>query len=203
VLTAKYRYSTSAEGASSLAEYRKQYAATVVQQYNFLGTEDAPARLSALKEKNPLLSAKMVEHARRQAEGLRKKWEDDQKKLAEELTDLEEELETTKSADRKAKRGVRRLTARDIRKIQRKLAARRKRVGKHPCFGGRTRLLAYNALRNKKDPKALEALQEYRSHRDIGYRSEGECARAGNRNFDFGKMLDGILIFTPERGDRA
>ena len=145
----------------------------------------------------------MVEHARRQAEGLRKKWEDDQKKLAEELTDLEEELETTKSADRKAKRGVRRLTARDIRKIQRKLAARRKRVGKHPCFGGRTRLLAYNALRNKKDPKALEALQEYRSHRDIGYRSEGECARAGNRNFDFGKMLDGILIFTPERGERV
>ena len=184
----------------SLAAYCKQYAAAVVQQYNFLGTEEAASRLSLLKDRNPLLSAKMVDHARRQAEGLRKKWEDDQKKLAEEIAGLEEELE---APTKKPKKGVRKLTARDIRKIQRKLASRKKRVGKHPCFGGRTRLLAYNALRNKKDPKASEALEEYRSHRDIGYRSEGECARAGNRNFDFGKMLDGILIFTPERGERV
>ena len=119
-------------------------------------------------------------------------YEAQQKELEERITELEELL-----ADEK-------LSKRERFKYTKKLARLRRRLGKQIVFGSYNLIKKitkeYNKPIGERDEKKIAAWKaQFSENRIISLFIVGEAHEKGNRNFDFSRLADGIIIYEANR----
>ena len=119
-------------------------------------------------------------------------YNEQQKKLEERITELEELLLDEKLSKRKRF------------KYTRKLAQLRRRLGMQIVFGSyyliKKITKEYNKPIGERDEKKIAAWKaQFSENRIMSLFVVGEAPKKGNRYFDFSRLADGIIIYKPNR----
>lgn len=120
-----------------IRRYCEEYTSLVHLCYNHLDKYKDEDFIKLVKNKYNWLNAKMYDYAYDEALQIHNTWLAQQKKLKSDIKDIEKTIKSKKKKTNKT-----------ISKLKRKLAIKKRTVGKPPCFGSRKLRQEYDKLLN-------------------------------------------------------